>query len=182
MPRIKLYFIEEIIRGSLTLDELNVLRGSPSEGFETRFGKAIFQVLVVSMEFCESLLNQSRPKTASIISADFGENSSPVIGQGEEVVDDDVLGDSEAIEPDAIDASFVLSVPFVQEELLDATRLLCKGRAGGQEPAVSEHRLVNVGRSDRISEESLVWERGTSTFPFSELLNLLHILVSLSKV
>ena len=75
MPRIKLYFIEEIIRGSLTLDELNVLRGSPSEGFETRFGKAIFQVLVVSMEFCESLLNQSRPKTASIISADFGENS-----------------------------------------------------------------------------------------------------------
>ena len=166
----------------MTHEEPPFLRGSPSEGFDTRFGIAAFQVVVVSMELCESLLNQSRPKTISIFSADLGENSSQIaifnsasyiavhVHQGEVVVDDDLLGDSEAIELDAIDASFVQFVLFVHEEVVDATRFGSKGRAGGQEPAVSEHRLVNVGRRDGISEESLFWEHVSSTLPRADIL------------
>ena len=153
----------DFILGEVLMSE--TLVGTAAQGASSPSRVSTDCVGVVSVELAEGLLQNRSPE--GLIGAHLREDGVKVtvpFFEGQEIVDNDRVRDSERVEVHSVDAPGAHLI--VHEDSLNAARDLREGRDGGQEPAVADRALADIRRSHTVgSEERVAVELLSSAVP-----------------
>jgi hypothetical protein len=121
---------------------------------------ATFDMLIVSMVLCESLLSNCCPD--GLIFAQGSENG-VVTNDWETIIDDLSERNTKCVHIKGVDTVLINFV--IYEDLIDSSWNFSEGRNGCHEPAVADATLVYILRSDSITPESVVLEIVLNSLP-----------------